>query len=700
MLIYGATMFLSAFLLFVVQPLIGKYVLPWFGGTPAVWTTCMLFFQALLLAGYAYAHMLAGGRSMRRQALLHLLLIAATLLTLPITPSQSWKPPDGGAPLPRILGMLLVSIGAPYFLLSSTAPLLQCWFSRTRSGVSPYRLYSLSNLGSLLALLSYPFLVEPALSLSRQAMIWSWAYAAFALLCVLLSLRVLLRHAPGTSPVPAMVETVESAGSKPGRGTRLLWLGLTTCTSVMLLATTNQMCQDVAVIPLLWILPLSLYLLSFIICFHHERLYWRPLFIIVLAGSIIWTCFVLFGSVFVGLRSQILSYSLTLFASCMVCHGELVRLKPGPRHLTSFYLMVACGGALGGILVSLAAPRLLKDYWEYHLGLLFTVLLTLIVLFRDHKGPLYRGRPFAVWSVLYLSFAALAIALGIHIRNSMQDTLETRRNFFGTLRVLDLDKDNPRKHRLTLMHGRIEHGFQFVDGQRRYWPTSYFGADSGIGMALSFHPRRMAADYRMRTLRIGVVGLGTGTLAAYGTEGDYIRFYEINPEVIRLSDRYFTFRKDDEANIEVVLGDARISMERERQRHEPQQFDVLAIDAFSGDAIPVHLLTRECLQTYLYHLKADGILAIHISNRYFDLSPVVRNMAQFEPELGLQAVLVAAQGDDERGTDSTDWVLVTANREFLAAPEIEECITPWEDPLPRAMIWTDDYSNLFGLLRK
>jgi hypothetical protein len=700
MLMYGATMFLSAFLLFAVQPLIGKYILPWFGGTPAVWTTCMLFFQALLLAGYAYAHALANGRSLRRQALLHLLLVAVTLLTLPIIPSQAWKPPNGVAPIPRILGLLLASIGAPYFLLSSTAPLLQSWFSRMRSGISPYRLYSLSNLGSLLALLSYPFLVEPTLSLSRQAAIWSWGYAAFALLCVLLSLKILLRHPPETAAILTMAGAIKLDESRPGAGSRVLWLSLTTCSSVMLLATTNQMCQDVAVIPLLWILPLSLYLLSFILCFHHEELYVRPLFISALAGSIVWTCFVLFGSVFVGLRSQILCYSLTLFASCMVCHGELVRLKPGPRYLTSFYLMVACGGALGGILVSLVAPRLLKDFWEYHLGLLFAVLLTLIVLFRDSKGPLYRGRPFAAWSVLYLSFVALAIVLAIHIRDSMQNTLETTRNFFGILRVLDLNKEDPKEHRLTLMHGRIEHGFQFADEERRYWATSYFGPDSGIGMVLSYHPRRMASDYRLRTLRVGVVGLGTGTLAAYGTEGDRIRFYEINPEVIRLSDKYFTYRKDSPAHIEVVLGDARISLERERQQNEPQQFDVLAIDAFSSDAIPVHLLTRECLQTYLYHLKADGILAVHISNRYFDLSPVVRNMALLNPDLGLQAVLVAAQGDDKRGTDSTDWVLVTANQDFLAVPEIQECITPWENPIPRPLIWTDDYSNLFGLLRK
>jgi hypothetical protein len=700
MLIFGALMFLSAFLLFVVQPLIGKYILPWFGGTPAVWTACMLFFQALLLAGYAYAHALANRRPLRRQALVHLLLAAVTILALPIIPSAIWKPLNGTAPIPRILGLLLVSIGAPYFLLSATAPLLQSWFGRIQSGVSPYRLYALSNLGSLLAILGYPFLVEPALSLSRQAAIWSWSYAVFALLCILLSLKMLGTRVPETQGPVSAIEEKKPDASVPGAGLRILWLSLTTCSSVMLLATTNQMCQDVAVIPLLWILPLALYLLSYILCFQNERLYWRPLFISALAGSIIWTCFVLFGSVFVGLRLQILCYSLTLFTSCMVCHGELVRLKPGSRHLTSFYLMVACGGVLGGVLVTLAAPRLLKDFWEYHIGLLFTVLLVMIVLFRDSKGPLYRGRPPAVWVVFYLAFIALAVVLANHVRDSLQNTLETTRNFFGVLRVLELNRENPGEHRLTLMHGRIEHGFQFFDAEKRYWPTSYFGPDSGVGLAISYNPRRMESDYRRRPLRIGVVGLGTGTIATYGEEGDYIRFYEINPEVIRISDQYFTYRKDSPARIAVVLGDARISLERERQRREPQRFDVLAIDAFTSDAIPVHLLTRECLETYLYHLKADGILAVHISNRYFDLSPVVRNMAVLNQASGMQALWIAGQGVSSRGTDSTDWVLLTANRQFLDMPEIQEFISPWDTPTPRHVVWTDDYTNLFSLLRK
>jgi hypothetical protein len=698
MMLYGITIFLGAFLLFLIQPVIGKYLLPWFGGTPAVWTTCMLFFQALLLGGYAYAHALARRWSLGRQAVVHAILAGASLLSLPAIPSQSWKVQDGHAPELHILGLLLLSIGAPYFLLSATSPLLQSWFSRIRPGSSPYRLYALSNLGSLLAIVLYPFFVEPALRLNLQAILWSWAYAGFVVFCIVASMRASL-FAVGAGPLPAAGGET-GPQREPGLPERVLWLGLPAVSCLVLLATTNQMCQDVAVVPLLWILPLALYLLSFILCFQYERLYRRRLFLPLLVGSLLWSCFVLQGSVFVALRSQILSYSLTLFAVCMVCHGELVRLKPAADHLTSFYLMVAGGGALGGAVVTVLAPILLTDYWEYHLGLVLTVLLVMVSLFRDERGPLRRGRPVWAWALMYLSAFALVFALATQIRASMQNTVETARNFFGVLRVLDLYRDNPGRHRLTLMHGRIEHGFQFQDPEKRYWPTSYFGPDSGVGVAICFHPTRLGNGRRRGPLRIGVVGLGTGTLASYGTEGDYFRFYEINPDVIRLSDRYFTYRRDSPARIDVVVGDARISLERERQFQEPQGFDILAVDAFSSDAIPVHLLTRECLQTYLYHLSPDGILAMHISNRYFDLSPVVRYMASLEPARGMEALWVDARENEVQGTDSTDWILLTANRLFLADAEVRKYVTPWKDPILQPLVWTDDYSNLFSLLRR
>ena len=742
-MLYGVTMFLSAFLLFLVQPMIGKYILPWFGGTPAVWTACMLFFQALLLCGYAYAHGLTRRWPLRRQALFHISLVSATILAIlcfSILPSPAWKPLDDHSPVLRILGLLLASIGAPYLLMSATSPLLQSWFSRTRPRSSPYRLYALSNLGSLLAILSYPLLIEPSISLSRQAAIWSWFYIAFALMCTMLALKMMRARVDEADAAGPAGEELALGASRPEPSRYFLWLGLTTCSSIMLLATTSQMCQDLAVVPLLWILPLAIYLLSFILCFQHERMYWRPIFIGGLAASITWTCFILFGGVGVSLRWQILSYSLTLLTSCMVCHGELVRLKPGSRYLTSFYLMVAAGGSLGALLVTVAAPRVFKGFWEYHFGLLATALLTLVVLFRDHKSLLHHDRPLVAWAIwamlcaswaflghmlvnniwrswrfymgllaialltmfvvrrdrmgysflgrplrvwpawagLFVSWIALASVLGNHIRQSMVNSVEARRNFFGVLRVLELSRDDPGQHNLSLMHGRIEHGFQFQDREKRRWPVSYYGPDSGVGLAINLHPRRLDR----RNLRIGVIGLGTGTLAVYGQRGDTIRFYEINPEVLRLSDKYFTYRKDSPARIEIVLGDARISLERELQRSEPQKFDVLVVDAFSSDAIPVHLMTRECAKLYQYHLNEDGILAFHISNRYFDLSPIVRNLIPPDPKRDLKALWIRDQGNEIQGTDRTDWVLLTANRRFLASPDIQRKCGALEGPGP------------------
>ena len=688
-------MFLSAFLLFLIQPMIGKFILPRFGGAPAVWTACMLFFQALLLAGYAYAHVLASSGPLRRQARLHVMLLVASsaaVLWLSIAPSQSLMAESRQSPVAGILILLVVSIGAPFFLLSATAPLLQSWFSRTRPGRFPYRLYALSNLGSLLAILSYPFLIEPSITLQRQATLWSWTYAAFALACGLVAWRVMSAQA---------IEPVEdtSTAGKPGASSYVLWLGLTTCSSIMLLATTSTMSQDLAVVPLLWILPLALYLLSFVICFQHARLYWRPLFVAGLVASVAWVSYVLSGGVSVPLRTQILSYSISLFMVCMVCHGELVRLRPAPRYLTSFYLMVAGGGALGGVLVTIVAPSVLRGFWEYHVGLLATTLLVLWIIVRDAFDAPGRGRPALVWALMALLgplWVSLAFVLGRDIRESTQRNVEMARNFFGVLRVQELFNSDPSNHQLSLVHGRIEHGFQFRDPERRMWPVTYYGYDSGMGVALRFHPNRAEG----RPMRIGVIGLGTGTVAAHGHPGDVIRFYEINPEVLRLSDKYFTYREDSQARSDVILGDARISLERGRGAGVSEQFDVLVVDAFSSDAIPVHLLTSECFDTFRFHVKRDGIVAFHITNRFFDLSPVVRNLIVPGPAPQMQSLLFTVPGSLSQGTSRTDWVLMTSNAAFLANPEVQTRVTPWRDPVPRPIRWTDDYSNLVGLLHE
>ncbi len=693
MILYAAIVFISAFLLFLVQPILAKYILPWFGGSPGVWTTCLLFFQVLLTAGYGLSHLLAARLAPRRQVAAILALLFLTLALLPITPSKTWLPEVISAPTWHIIRLLSASVGMCYFLLSSISPLMQSWFSRKQTDLSPYRLYTLSNLGSLLAIVGYPFLIEPNLGLSFQTRLWSGLYLVFAILLALCALQ----QWRTPSPRHQNTDTISSPTSPSHWIERMMWLGAAALSSAMLMATTNQLCQDVAVVPLLWLLPMGLYLLSYILCFHSERWYSRTGYGIALALALGQTCWILSRGIYINLPLQILSYSFTLFVGCMVCHGELVRLKPAPRHLTSFYLMISAGGALGGVFVSLIAPHIFQGYWEFHLCLAGIGLFYLIVLFRDQTGRLYSGRPRWAWCLLSLSMLVLMTALGSHIHGILKNAITMKRNFFGTLKIVNDNPIDPLEHRVVMMHGRIEHGYQFRAPDKKYWPTSYFGSNSGAGIAIRFHPRRL--NSALRNLRIGVVGLGTGTLAAYGEDGDYVRFYEINPDVIDFSDKYFTYRKDSPARVDVVLGDARISMEREKTRQQPGNYDVFAVDAFSSDAIPVHLLTRECYRNYWYHLKKDGILALHISSRYFNLSPVLRSLAALDTARGVKALLIEDPGSSMQETDSTRWILITSNQEFLDNPDVMRAVTPWPLAAAPNLLFTDDYSNLFRLLQ-
>ncbi len=756
MLPFALTIFTGAFLLFQVQPLIGKYILPWFGGSPGVWTTCMLFFQALLLGGYAYAHFSTTRLKPRKQVIVHLALLLLAVLLLPITPSESWKPATAGDPVGRILLLLTVTLGVPYFVLSSTGPLLQHWFSLTRPGVSPYRLYALSNIGSLLALMSYPFYFEWAFTRQQQAALWSVGLGVFVLVCAYCALLVRKVDVTTAGRGEAQAEGSETV-SEPSLMDKVMWVVLPVIASVLLLATTNKLSQDVAVIPFLWVLPLGLYLLTFILCFDHARWYRRDLFAGLLVIGIGVVCHLLFEDNGAPLGLQVVGYAFTLFVACMVCHGELYRLKPATSHLTAYYLYISAGGALGGLLVGVIAPMVINQYLELQVGLwaltylmgyvclkeenrrltlsaaigilalaaimpalqvnvfdggwsllwgdlvdayrgfysehwkeaLLVVMLIGACFFDRRRGFLREWQPRMGGFVMFLALA-LAVTFFVELRQSSRFVIEGTRNFYGMLKVVEFNADDPTTHYDILLHGGTTHGLQFRDPLLAILPTTYYGETSGVGRAI----RNLTGPAQPR--KYGLVGLGTGSLATYGEAGDSIRIYEINPEVERLARSRFRYLEQSPAEVEVVLGDARLSLEQELKAGQSHQFDLLALDAFSSDAIPVHLLTRESMELYLAHMKEDGVIAVHISNRYLDLEPVVENLAR---HFGLSFAIINDNEPENWWVYRTTWILLSRDHAFLDQPAIADFMSAPPSRENDVGLWTDDQASLFKVLR-
>jgi hypothetical protein len=563
----------------------------------------------------------------------------------------------------QILVLLVATIGLPFTLLATTSPLLQAWIARGPAGRNPYRLFAVSNLASLAALLLYPWLVEPWLRTATQARLWSAGYAVYvALVCVLSWSR--------RASAPAPVLPVDDDTAAPARARSLAWIGLAALAGYELVAVTNHLTQNIPSIPMMWVLPLALYLLSFALCFDADRWYApRPFFVATLL-ALLAMCWFLVDDRFVNdIGWQAGVFLAGLFIVCMYCHGELATSRPSPSRLTHFYLCVAAGGVLGGAIVALAAPALLPGYFEVEIGL---VLLAAAVLWRS--GMRHRWR--VATAVLVLLCTA---ATAVHrIEQSLGDVVAMNRNFYGVLRV--------REHggiERTLMHGSIMHGEQYLAGERRREPTSYYSETSGVGRLLS------ALDDRR--LVVGLVGLGAGTLAAYGKPGDTYRFYEIDPAVVDAARRHFSFLADSPARVDVRIGDGRLLLQAE----PPRSFDVLVIDAFTGDSIPLHLLTREALALYAERIKPQGVIALHISNRHLDLRPVVGRLAA---ELGLQLAYVA---DPESDTDpdkvSSNWILLARDRSILDLPDIQEAAVELPHVRHRPL-WTDDYSNILQVI--
>jgi hypothetical protein len=689
---YAVCIFLSAFLLFQVQPVISKTLLPWFGGTPAVWSTAMFFFEIVLTGGYAYSNWLV---KRKKQTLIHLILVGFSVILLiylaiiwpsPITPSADLRPVNTTIPVLNIFFLLTISVGLPFFVLSTNSPLMQTWFSQRNPEKSPYWLYALSNIGSMLGLLIYPFLVEPLLTIQWQGWVWTGGYILFILIAAwntLLTLRVV-------QPNPTIGQEQPSDGKDQlKKGVQTLWVLLSSCASLLLLAVTSQITQEVAVIPFLWVLPLTIYLLSFVLAFSSRRWYHRGIFTFLLTLGMIGWSYILFKPL-TNLTIQIIIYNFLLFAAVMICHGELYALRPPASRLTNFYLLVSIGGAMGGLVVNLVAPYIFNGYWELFIGFAFVWVL-LAVLSYQRAGT----RSDFLKNILVGGLAtAVTILMVSNILNSASGYIFIQRNFYGVVRVKQMEIGKNQHEANVLVHGSTIHGLQFLDSGLQDTPTSYYSKGSGIGLALRTNPKYGT------NLRVGVLGLGIGTLAAYGQPGDIYRFYEINPVMVDLANGeggFFSFVKDSPATIEIVLGDARLSLEKELQIGQGNNFDILVLDTFNSDSIPVHLVTKEAFEGYLQNLSPDGLIAAHISNQRLDLRPVFWQLAQY---YNMDIALVQNSVEkDNPGAFQSIWVLLTRNSKLFDAPELRDKLDHMIGFSTDIRLWTDDYSNLVQILK-
>jgi len=740
--VFAITIFISAFLLFQVQPMVSKAILPWFGGGPAVWTAAMLFFQCALFGGYLYAHALASIDSARRQALIHvLLLLAAALLAQSAVPDQSLRPQGAQSPVTQILWILTLSVGLPYFCLASTGPLLQHWFARAQVSGAVYRLFALSNLGSLLALLSFPYLFEPWFELPLIGKGWTWGFWLFAIACAAVAFfqaravdireRAEARSAQGpplgsqpaqrpNSPVASETEGNRPAGNAPSQSKRpraaevAAWVLLPALASMLFIATTDQASHNIAPEPRLWILTLSIYLLSFIVSFDHPRWY-RPgliaaaglMAVLIVAGR--YTIPDFFGWDW-GLGATELRYlfATMLFLVCLVCHGELYRRRPSnPSQLTTYYLCMSFGGACGGLFIALIATHLFNDFHEWPLGLAAAAALCVMVMARELGGsspasPMKRSRAAVVW-VAVLVCSALAFWWDNPMRsritsmaNAAESTLDQSRNFYGVVAVVERRfAADPSKDHRVFFSGQVTHGIQLISPGVEQKPVSYYDPKSGIGETLNY------LKSKKPEIDVAITGLGAGTVAAYARPTDRYDFFEINPEAERIARDWFSFLSGSPAKeVRVLIGDARLTF---AQLPEDKRYDMILLAAFSGGSVPVHLLTREAFAAYEAHLKQDGFLVVNITNAYLNLYPVIKRQAE---ALGLMVRSRFQEKEPERFIRENHYMILTRDAEYIRSfPSVDrpirdaqgKVIGTWQYDIPGVGLWTDNFSSITPL---
>ncbi|HWT66770.1 MAG TPA: fused MFS/spermidine synthase [Terracidiphilus sp.] len=665
--LFAGAVFLGSFLLFLVEPIAAKQLLPILGGSAAVWITCLVYFQSALLLAYLYAHWLARSS---RWAVQLAVLIAAAGAALGWA-FGNWSPNLGSdSPMLAVFASLTVWIGLPFLVLGATSPLLQVWWARTQKSAIPYKLFALSNLASLAALALYPAVIEPQLTLRAQRVGWAVAFCLFVLLAAAITL-----NARSSAPQRAAVEEDANA-PRAGWRDQLLWILLPMGAAMQLSAITSYLTANVAAIPLLWVLPLGVYLVTIILAFEFPRLAQRAvvarLLLVLLAGL---AYMLTQTESTLPIRISIVFFLAELFFAGFFLHSEAYALRPKrSSESTVFYLAFAAGGALGSFLIGIVAPSLFRYNYDLAICFLVTALLAATMRWRDG------------WSVRLtwvVSSATMVVLVCWLMIASERQTVAATRNFYGALRV----KQNlgyPGATMRTLTNGSIQHGTQiFGTDQQRHMPTTYYAEDSGVGLALKYCCNGQGRN-------VGVIGLGAGTLAAYGQPGDEFRFYEINPAVEPIAREVFTYIRESGARIRIADGDGRVSLERE----VPRSFDVLVVDAFSGDAIPLHLLTAEAMKVYRRHMKPGGILAFHISNQHVDLEPAIALLAQSS---GMTAMRFTTPANEDRGEFAASWVLVTDHAAFFQQPGVVGHGHP-AVTRPGLRLWTDDYSSLLPVL--